>query len=89
MKTFRIVLLSILGIVDVYFLYATIGYLVLGIKTPKILGGIQTNFMGMYMMSMTFFALFVVATGIIVFIAIKMRKDYKQKTKSEQIKPEN
>lgn len=89
MKTFRIVLLSVLGILDAYFLYATIGYLVLGIKTPKILGGIQTNFMGMYMMSMTFFALFVVATGVIVFIAIRMHKNSKQKSKSEQIKPEN
>jgi hypothetical protein len=74
MSVFKKIILAVLVLVDTYFLYATIGYLVLGIQTPKILGGVQTTFMGMYMMSMTFFGLFAVLTAIIVFLWIRFAK---------------
>ena len=59
MPVYKKIILIVLCIIDVYLLYSTIGYLVLGIQTPKILGGVPTTFMGMYMMSITFFCIFI------------------------------
>ena len=78
MLVFKKILFYILAVVDAYFLYATIGYLILGIQSPKILGGVKTTFMGMYMMSITFFCLFAVATTVIIIIAIKYFKSKKK-----------
>ena len=77
MQVYKKIILTILCLIDAYFLYATIGYLVLGIQTPKILGGVPTTFMGMYMMSMTFFGLLAVMTTIIVFLWIRFAKKNK------------
>ena len=77
MSLFKKILFYTLCVIDAYFLYATIGYLVLGIQSPKILGGKPTTFMGMYMMSITFFCLFAVATIIIVIFAVKYFKNRK------------
>ena len=77
MSLYKKIILIILLILDAYLLYSTIGYLVLGIKTPKILGGVPTTFMGMYMMSITFFCLFAILTTIIVFLWIRFRKKSK------------
>ena len=77
MSVSKKIILSILLIIDAYLLYSTIGYLVIGIQTPKILGGVPTTFMGMYMMSMTFFLLLAVMTTIIVFLWIRFLKKNK------------
>ena len=77
MAVYKKIILIVLSIIDAYFLYATIGYLVLGIQTPKILGGEPTTFMGMYMMSMTFFCLLAVLTTIIVVLWIRFKKNTK------------
>ena len=77
MKAFKITLITILSLVDLFLLYSTIGYLVLGIKTPIIVGNYNTVFMGMYIMSMTFFALFVVLTIVIVIMSIRFLKKSK------------
>ena len=74
MSVYKKIILVILLIIDAYLLYATIGYLVLGIQTPKILGGVNTTFMGMYMMSMTFGVIFIVTTLILVFLWIRFVK---------------
>lgn len=74
MQVYKKIILGILLVIDAYFLYATIGYLILGVQTPKILGGVNTIFMGMYMMSMTFGALLIVTTLIIVFLWIRFKK---------------
>lgn len=79
MSVSKKIILSILLIIDAYLLYSTIGYLVIGIQTPKILGGVPTTFMGMYMMSMTFFGLFAVLTTVIVFLWIRFKRNSNQK----------
>lgn len=71
MKTTKIIITSVLSLIDAYVLYSTIGYLILAIKTPKIYGLPNTTFMGMYIMSITFGIGFLVLTGLIVFLAIK------------------
>lgn len=71
MRIFKMILFWILVVVDVYSIYATIGYLVLGLQTPRILGGHQTIFMGMYLMSMTFFLVSLILTLILIPIIIK------------------
>lgn len=74
MRVFRIVLISLLSILDVYCIYATIGYLILGIQTPKIIGNITTFFMGMYIMSITFFVIAIICSILIFVIARKLKK---------------
>lgn len=80
MKTTKIIITSILSLVDAYVLYSTIGYLILAIKTPKIYGSPNTTFMGMYIMSITFGIGFLVLTGLIVFLAVKFFVHKKSKT---------
>ena len=71
MKIFKIVVISLLGLLDLYSLYAWIGYLVLGIQTPDIIGTPATTFMGMYLMSITFFAIWVVVSIVIIVLCMK------------------
>lgn len=68
MKIFKIISLSVLGIIDLYSLYATIGYLILGINTPKIIGEPSASFMGMYIMSITFFVVFLLSSVMIILL---------------------
>lgn len=77
MKLFKKILFGIFCVVDLYFLYSTIGYLVLGIQTPNILGDRPTTFTGMYIMSLTFFLLTIVLTTILVVILVKYVKNKK------------
>ena len=74
MRIFRRIVFWLFAVVDLYAIYATIGYLVLGLKTPRILGGHPTIFMGMYLMSMTFFLVALVLTLILIPIIIKFFK---------------
>ena len=77
MSLFKKILIIVLSVIDAYLLYSTIGYLVLGIQTPKILGGKPTTFMGMYMMSITFFCLFSILTTIIIVLIVRQIKKNK------------
>ena len=81
MKAFKIILISILSLIDLYILYSAIGYLIWGAKTPKIVGVENTCFMGMYIMSITYFCIFVVLTSVLVFLTIKF---FKKKTSKNQ-----
>lgn len=74
MKVFRIIMLSVLGLVDAYSLYAVVGYIILGIQTPKLVGNTTTVFTGMYIMAMTFFLIALVCTTLIIVIAKKLKK---------------
>lgn len=78
MKYAKIIILSVLSLVDLYVLYSAIGYLVLGIKTPKIIGETNTTFTGMYIMSITFALIFICLTGVIIFLGVKFYKRKKQ-----------
>lgn len=63
---FKKIAFGVLSLVDIYLLYSWIGYLVLGTKHPIIYGDINTNFMGMYIMSITFFILFALLTTLLI-----------------------
>lgn len=80
MKIFRKILFSILCVVDVYLAYSWIGYLVWGTGHPTIYGEVNTNFMGMYIMSITFFVLFTILTVVLLIWGIKYLKKRKTKT---------
>lgn len=74
MKAFRIFLLIILGIMDLYFAYATIGYIVQSFDYPKIIGDKTAIFCGVFIMAGTFFILFILTTTIYVVILKKLLK---------------
>ena len=67
----------LLCIIDVYFGYATVGYLVMAFNTPRIVGVDSTYFAGMYIMSGTFFVGFLLITALIVFFSIAYLKNKK------------
>ena len=74
MLVYKKIILGVLLLIDTYCLYSTIGYLILGINTPKILGGVGTSFMGMYIMSITFGVIMLIITLLIVFLWIRFKK---------------
>ena len=74
MKAFRITALIVFSLVCLYSVYATIGYLVLGIQTPNIVGNTTTHFTGMFIMSGVFFVATIISTILIIIIAKKLRK---------------
>lgn len=78
MKTFRIILLIILGIVDIYFAYATIGYIFQSFDYPKIIGETTSVFCGVYILATTFFISFIITTIIYIIILKKVLKNEKQ-----------
>lgn len=84
MKAFKITLVSILSLIDLYILYSAIGYLIWGVKTPKIAGVENTCFMGMYIMSITYFCIFVVLTSVLIFLTIKFFKRKKSKDQNTE-----
>ena len=77
MKAFKITLVAILSLLDIYLLYSAIGYLIIGIKTPIIIGNGNTVFMGMYIMAITFSVLFALLTTIIIIMSMKFFKKKK------------
>ena len=70
----KIVLLVILSLVSLYTLYSAIGYLVLGLKTPYLLGNTTTHFTGMFIMSGSFFLGFVATIVAIIFVIKWLKK---------------
>ena len=81
MKAFKITFISILSLIDLYILYSAIGYLIWGAKTPKIIGVENTCFMGMYIMSITYFCIFLALTSVIIFLSVKF---FKSKTSKKR-----
>ncbi len=66
--------------IELWLLYSAIGYLVLGLNTPKIIGDSTTTvFMGMFIMSITYASIFVVC--LILFIVIMVIFHKKKKVK--------
>lgn len=86
MKIFKKILFGVLSLVDIYLLYSWIGYLVLGTQHPVIYGESNTNFMGMYIMSITFFILFAVLTTLlIIWLVCYIKRNKKLKLSNSDI----
>lgn len=77
MKTFRIILTIILGLLDMYFVYSTIGYFCNALTYPKLVGDSTSTFCGMFIMSGIFFVAFVITTIIYILILRKVLKSEK------------
>ena len=76
-KNVFVSLIVVMSFVLACLLYNAVGYLILGINTPKIYGnGHNTTFMGMYLMSITYF---VISAIIIVFMVLYLLKYKKNK----------
>ena len=74
MKTFRIILLIILGFMDIYFAYATIGYIFQSFDYPKIVGETTATFCGVFIMATTFLVAFIITTIIYIIILRRLLK---------------
>ena len=77
MQKFRIILLSIFSLADLYTIYATIGYFIIGYNCPRINGATQTIFTGNYLMSVTFLLATIILTTLIIVISIKLKRNKK------------
>lgn len=75
MKAFKITILVLLSLIDIYCIYSTIGYLFLGINTPKLIGESNTVFVGQYIMSIVFLFITLIISFLILLLAIKLRKN--------------
>lgn len=74
MRTFRIILLIILGIMDIYFAYATIGYISQSFDYPLLVGESTSIFFGVYIMAIIFFLAFIITTIIYILVLRKLLK---------------
>ena len=77
-KISKYLIYGFLFLLDLWFLYSTIGYFILGYNTPKIYGETNTIFMGMYILSITFGVCFLVLTLSIAISLIIIRKKRKE-----------
>ena len=81
MGKFKIIFLSVLGMLDIAILIITIGYLVIGIKTPNSLGGRNLQFTGSYILFFVYLIVFIAITIVFVILLIKwLNKAKKIKT---------
>ena len=67
-------IISILSLALLYFLYVTIGYFVLGSKAPTLQSsGTTAHFMGMYLMGITYGAIFLILL-VVLSLLLAFRK---------------
>lgn len=64
-----------IGIIDLILLVVTIGYIKWGIEMPDTLAGRDMQFMGAYILAMTFFLFVAILTSIFVVCLIKWRRN--------------
>lgn len=75
MKAFKITMLVLLSLIDIYTIYSTIGYFILGLNTPRLIGDSNTIFVGQYIMSIVFLFITLIISFLILLLAIKLRKN--------------
>ena len=75
MKPFRITMLVILSLIDIYCIYSMIGQLIIAIKTPKLIGESTTVLVGSYIISLGFIFATLIVTFLILLIAIRLKKN--------------
>lgn len=71
---FRKIVLFILSLLSLFFLYQTIGYIVLGTQAPVLYNGEYAYFMGMYLMAITYGILFLISLTITLLLNFKKKK---------------
>lgn len=88
-KIFYYSVISILSVLLVYFLYVTIGYFVLGSKAPTLQSqGTTAHFMGMYLMGITYGAIFLVLLVVLILLLIfrkKILRPSQKQTKNQSL----
>jgi len=79
MKAYRITVIILLSIIELYCGYATIGYLVEFCSYPHLAGETNSYFLGMLMMSGLFLLLLIPTTILLVIYIKKLIKNHKTK----------
>ena len=67
-------ILSVIGLLMLYFLYCAIGYCVLGAKSPVLYNGTKAYFMGMYLMGITYGIIFLIFLTLVIILLCKRKK---------------
>ncbi len=75
---FKKILYFAFCVADLYILWLTIGFTIVGLTNPKILGDGTAMFMGNYILSITCGIIFLIATPILVIAGIKLFKKKKE-----------
>ena len=78
MSKFKKIFLAVLGLVDIFILVVTIGYLIMGIKTPDTIAGRDMIFTGGYILCLTYFLIFAVVTAVFLICFLRWRKENKK-----------
>ena len=67
-KKQKLIIIVTLLIINVYFIYSTIGYAYLGFTSPKIEGQKNAYFMGNYILAIVFLLLTIINTSLIILL---------------------
>ena len=78
MNKIKIVSLIILFAVSAFLLFMTIGYLVVGLNTPTTLAGRDMQFMGAYILCITYAICFILCLTLSLVLLIMWRKKSKK-----------
>ena len=74
MSMIKKIFLIVLALLDVFAIIETVGYFIMGIKTPTSLAGRELFFTGAFILAAVYFLLFVVVTIIFIVCLAKWRK---------------
>jgi len=74
MSKSKIIFLVIFSLIDLFILAISIGYLVMGIQTPDVIGGRPVFFTGSYILFLAYFLIFVILTTILIVLLVKNKR---------------
>lgn len=90
MSIFKKIFLAILGFVDLVLLGKTIGYIIIGMQTPSSVSGREIQFMGAYILAISYFLAVIAVTLIFVLcLVIWKKKSNKKADANQEIEQEN
>lgn len=74
MSKFKKAFLIVIGVIDILLTIITIGYIKWGIEMPNTLAGRDMQFMGAYILAMTYFLFVAILTSVFIVCLVKWRK---------------
>jgi len=77
MTKLKKIILIVLGVVDLFLLAQVIGYIIWGIQMPNSVGGRNLQFMGAYILAITYALVMLLLTAVIITLVLVWRKKKK------------
>lgn len=74
MTKFKKIILIVLGVVDLFLLGQVIGYIIWGIQMPNSVAGRELQFMGAYILAITYSILLLALTAVLITLFVLWRK---------------